>query len=181
MELEEEEVAEFEAAIRDILVLTGLQWILDDVDEAIRTGMWTERPVVMRHQRRRTPTGYEQIDFFELPDPLIKNQSNSTITTSVPYSRRQRVAFLLSAIQRAVVELPTIQEETVKALNEIGNASHEDLINEVQVETVRFLPEAETTSTSAPPLLSELQEHNAVEHRESVVRVLSALLEELNL
>jgi hypothetical protein len=114
--LEEQELAGTEAAIREILISAGLQWILDDVDEALGAGIWVDKPVVVRHQSRQTPTGEEKFDYYEPATPGVKGKLQN-ITTNIPDTRLQRVELLISALQRAVIELPAIQEDTLRNLN----------------------------------------------------------------
>jgi hypothetical protein len=174
--LDERELADLEAAIREIIASVGLQWILNDVDTAISEGVLQEKPVITRHQRRQTSAGYEKIDFFGPPEKE-ENRSHSTVSTNIPYNRRQRVELLLTALKRAVSELPAIQEETVKTLNQVEGSDQAHAAPSVQA--VRFLPEDDAVNPIQPPLLSDLHTPSSIEHRASVVRILSELAEEL--
>jgi hypothetical protein len=174
--LDEQELARTEAAIREILISAGLQWILDDVDEALGAGIWADKPVVVRHQSRKTPTGEEKVDFYEPATPGVKGKLQS-ITTNIPHTRLQRVELLISAVQRAVVELPAIQEDTLKNLNLQEDAEEQGHI--MPADMVSFLPEDGTASPSSPPQLSDVLGRDAAIRRDSTVRIIAALLEEI--
>jgi hypothetical protein len=174
--LNEQELAETEAAIREILISAGLQWILDDVDEALSAGIWTDKPVVVRHQSRQTPTGEEKFDFYEPAIPGVKGRQRN-ITTNIPHTRLQRVELLISALRRAIIELPAIQEDTLKNLNLQEDAGEQGHI--MPADTVSFLPEDGTSSPASPPQISDILTREATLRRDSTVRVITTLLEEI--
>lgn len=174
--MEEQELAGTEAAIREILISAGLQWILDDVDEALGAGIWADKPVVVRHQSRQTPTGEEKFDYYEPATPGVKGKLQN-ITTNIPDTRLQRVELLISALQRAVIELPAIQEDTLRNLNRQEDTEEQGHI--MPADAVSFLPEDGTASPSSPPRLSDILSPEAALRRDSMVRVIAALLEEI--
>lgn len=87
--------------------------------------------------------------FPEVIGPGSRERPQRTVASNEPFSPRQRVSLLLSALEQAVTELPGIQEETLKNLN--GTQHQQDLF----VESLRFLPE-EDAFTSGPPVLADL-------------------------
>jgi hypothetical protein len=173
VELEEPELIELETEMRAIMASAGLQWILDSVDAAISAGISSEKGIVIRHRQRWTRGGFEDVDIPEVIGPGSRERPQRTVVSNEPFTPRQRVNLLLSALEQAVTELPVIQVETRKNLN--GTEHQQDTF----VESIRFLPE-EDAFTSGPPILGDLLLSEAVEVRASISRVLSALAAEVN-
>jgi hypothetical protein len=115
--------------------------------------------------------GYEDEEVAEILEPGGRERPQRLIATNEPFSRRQRVALLLSALDKLVSELPTIQGETLKDLN---RAQEEVEI----VESISFVPEEDSTIGSPP--LADLDDTNAIRIRSETARVLSALGEEVS-
>lgn len=171
--MEESELVELETEMRAIMASAGLQWILDGVDVAISAGISSEKGIVIRHRQRWTRGGFEDVDIPEVIEPGSRERPQRTVVNNEPFTPRQRVNLLLSALEQVVTELPVIQVETLKNLN--GTQHQEDTF----VESIRFLPE-EDAFTSGPPVLGDLLLPEAVEIRASISRVLSALTAEVN-
>jgi hypothetical protein len=176
--LNDEELISIEAEIRNFLVSAGLQWIVDDFDEAVNAGDWGSKSVVVRHQTRSTPTGEEKFDFYEPATPLTRGRQQNVSAYS-PYTPRQRLELLLSALRRATVELPAIQEDTLKNLNQLNEEDSQSREHNSPIDEVRFLPTASTSPSAAPPLLSDLRNPKTAQYRNSLADALSALMEEL--
>lgn len=180
MKLNEKELAELEAALREILVSSGLQWILDDIDEALSSG----QPVLMRRQSRRASGGEVQLELIGPHEPPIPPDKElpaalrGTISTNIPFTRRQRVEITLSAVQRAATELPAVQEETLKIINTLNEDSRAS-VNEPQVESITFLSGDDAVGSEELPALSDLMDPSAAARRASLVRALSDLTEEI--
>jgi hypothetical protein len=171
--MDEHELAEVEAELRRILVSADLEWILTSVYDAIRVGIPSEKGIVIRRARGwRRDEGHEEVAIVLRPGSRERPQR--TVVTNEPFTAQQRVDLFLSSIRQAMVELPALQEDMLELLS--GTAGHES----EGVSGVHFLPEVDT-DTSVPPQLPELQDPEAVQRRESALRVLDALLVEVRI
>jgi hypothetical protein len=170
--MEEQQLIAIEEELRAILVSVGLQWILESVDDAIASGFSIEKGITIRQRRRRTRSGYEDEEFAEIVEPGSRERPQRIVATDEPLNRHQRVSFLLSALRRAIGELPVVQEETFKNLHGTDEP-------DATVRSIRFLPD-ENSSLSGPPELGDLQEPHTIELRAGALRLLEALDQEVN-
>jgi hypothetical protein len=170
--MEEQQLIAIEEELRAILVSVGLQWILESVDDAIASGLSIEKGIAIRQRRRWTRSGYENEEVAEIVEPGSRERPQRIVATDEPFNRQQRVSFLLSALRRAIGELPVLQEETFKSLHETDEP-------DATVRSIRFLPD-ENSALSGPPALSDLQEPRAIELRAGALRLLEVLAQEVN-
>jgi hypothetical protein len=91
-----EELARIEDSLRGILGSAGLSWIADQVDGAVRE----EHPVAPHMEE--TSAGYVAWEAVDGTSPT-STMSFSHYTTE-PYSAAERVALLVRAIRRAVID-----------------------------------------------------------------------------
>src|SRR5438067_541327 len=121
--MDELELSEIEIGLRSILVSANIQWILDSVDEALRAGISSEKGIII-HQARgwMRDAGHEQRAI--VVEPGSRQRPQRMVVTNEPFSIRQRVELIVTSIRRAVVELPTLQEEIFKVLN--GTSRHQN-------------------------------------------------------
>ena len=169
--MDENELADLEGRLRDILVLADLQWILTSIDAAIHAGISSEKGIVIREARGwRRDLGEEEV--ARVLPPGSRERPQRTMVTNEPFTSQQRVELLISSIKQATVELPSTQEETLKLLNSTAGYENES------VNSVQFKAEVDT-DTSGPPQLAEVLEPEASRARARAVSLLDAFLVEV--
>lgn len=172
--MDNEEFIRVEEEIRSIIAEADLQWILTSVDEAISAGISSEKGIIVQQRRRRTSMGSEEFEFARLVEPGGREHPKRVVSTNEPFSPQQRVELFISALGRAITELPSIQEETLKHLAETPNQ------DSVPVHSLRFMPEEDAVASAGPPEMENLQNAAARQRRIATQRVLDALEAEVN-
>lgn len=170
--MEEQQLIAIEAELRAILESAELRWILESVDDVIASGLSIEKGITIRQRRRWTRSGYEDEEVAEIVEPGSRERPQRIVATDEPFNRQQRVSFLLSALRRAISELPVLQEETFKNLHESDEL-------DPTVQSIRFLPD-ENSASSGPPMLNDLEEPYAIQLRTDALRLLEVLAQEVN-
>jgi hypothetical protein len=166
--MDEHELIEVEAELHRILTSANLEWILASVDDAARVGVSSEKGIIVRQARGwRREEGHEEIAI--VLGPGSRERPQRTMVTNEPFTDQQRVDLLISSIRQALVELPALQEGTLKLLNEPAGEA---------IGRVHFEPEVDT-DTSVPPELSKLYEPVTSQLRVRALSVLDALLAEV--
>jgi len=127
-----------EIRLRALLEETDLEWVLDEVDEAIAEGVPEEGILRRRPQKGRRPREQDlwadaaedytilhsrQIDSGELE---ASRKSGTLVITTRPMTVRERVLLLLDAVRRVVIELPAIESETLDLLKAESGRGVED-------------------------------------------------------
>lgn len=142
--MDEAELLQVDNQLRGLLEGTELEWVLDEVDEAIAEGV-PEEGILRRRSTKGRPAREQdlwaaaaedytiltslQIDSGELE---ASRKSGTLVITTRPMTVQERVMLLLDAIRRVVVELPAVEAETLDRLqSDSGRA----------VEAVVFEPE----------------------------------------
>ncbi|MCC3314882.1 hypothetical protein [Nocardia africana] len=136
-----------ETEIRSVISDSSLAWLLDDVDDAIAAGIPQEK--VLRRRRGAVQQSEDaDVALYQVFDPeaisskeyeTSRKQGTLVITTR-PMTDAERVEVLLEALRRVLVELPDIELETLRILQEVPR--NEEGARRV-AETVTFRPEDE--------------------------------------
>lgn len=154
----EHELQAVEDAIRELLTNSPLQWLLDEVDEAISAGVPEER---LLRRRTRGATGSHGLDRgadtvreAEVPYETVSlnslatgqreswRKTGSLVITTRPMTTKERVQLFYSALRRALLEVPEIEQAALKALLTPPESGDEG--RRRPVTTVRFVPDEET-------------------------------------
>jgi hypothetical protein len=155
--MDELELRRIDRELRGLLEGTDLEWVLDEVDEAIANGVAEERILQRRRgkgrQARRGPEGWEgpegrgDLRVAALQDYTVaraeggeleaSRRGGTLVITTRPMILRERVLLLLDAVRRVFIELPEIEAET---LTELRSVPPEEGLHAI-AETVVFEPE----------------------------------------
>lgn len=162
--MHDSELRRVDRELRGLLAGTDLQWVLDEVDEAIADGVSEER--ILHHRRGKGRRGGERreedlrvaasedytVARAEGGELEASRRGGALVITTRPMTLRERVLLLLEAVRRVVIELPEIEEETLMVLRR--TPADEEL--RAPVETVAFEPEEEQRRRSdRPTMLTE--------------------------
>ncbi|WP_411145473.1 hypothetical protein [Streptomyces sp. x-80] len=132
------EMREVEDLLRDLIRSAGLDWLIDELDEAIATGVAEEK---LLQRRRGTPTEeYEALAVADMGTDTFHRslkRGASVVVTTRPMTARERTELHLDALRRLFLELPEIEAETLKIVNA------EDDLHRAPVRSVRFAPDEE--------------------------------------
>ncbi|MFF1786475.1 hypothetical protein ACFVX9_08420 [Kitasatospora sp. NPDC058243] len=169
------ELRRVERELREALSGTDLQWVLDDVDDAIAAGVPEEKILRRRPHRRgedRQPTSpaaeaarYQVLDRRELgPAEFEASRKRGTLViTTRPMTEEERVLLLLDALKRLFVELPEIEGETLKVLQSVPDS---DTGSRSVIQGVVFEPDESTRPRRSQSTI--VANRVAAERRESV-------------
>jgi hypothetical protein len=177
--MEPQELAMLEVQIRSILAAADLQWIAENVDDAISAGVSSEKGITIRKGRGLTLFGEEPDIVAEIVEPGSRQRPQRIVATNEPVTQEGRIGFFITALRRAVAELPGIQEESVKTLagtsDELAGRS-DQLAGSASL--IQFRPD-EDAATQEPPRLVDLNDDNARQLRLEALRVLEELAAEV--
>lgn len=139
--MDENELIELEQGIRAALADSGLDWVLADIEEGIKA---RGRVEVVVPRGRKTE---EQDSLFDgnaldyaVPPRGYKGQ---TMVGNVPVSRADRVALMIEALGRLIVEMPAIHED---AVNLLADSKDRDSV----AYDMAFLPDEDDSAQPVP-------------------------------
>jgi hypothetical protein len=153
--LNEDELLRIEQELRNVILGSHLEWILDEIDAAVAAGV-PEEKVLQRRSRRRGAGTSPQHGRLDVPyitvqmnvaerDREALEKNGALVITTRPMTTRERVELMNTALQRVLVELPMIEEETLKILH---NPSEEERGSRTPVTRIRFVPDEEINRRS---------------------------------
>jgi hypothetical protein len=145
---------ELESAIgklREFAVAQGMQWVLDEVDEAIALGVPETR--TLRQTSRRGVTTYEDVTNPDIPELSGGEQGRrgrrgEEFVRSRPMTPVEQVELLLQAIGKVLTNLDEIANGTMEALDP---ASLQDYLGETGKTDSLGLPVTPIASMSFVP------------------------------
>ncbi|MFI9270202.1 hypothetical protein ACIGXM_05745 [Kitasatospora sp. NPDC052896] len=121
--MNEFELRQTEQALREVLSGSALEWVLNEVDAAIAEGVAEEKVLRRRNrsgQQRRAAEGslYEALErsLVSAEEYEASRKRGSLVITTRAMTVLERVELLLQALRRVLVEVPLIEEETLKSL-----------------------------------------------------------------
>jgi hypothetical protein len=163
------ELAALEQGIRALLTEVGLDWVRVNIEEGIAAGVHKE-VVIGRSQHQDQPSLlFDDETGFQYADPP-PGKGGARMIGNLRLSPADRMGLITQALYRLIVELPEIQEETVKRL-----ASTEE--HDTVAEDLRFLPE-EDDGPQPPPSLQAVTAPAAQDARLNAGAFLARLREE---
>ena len=134
------ELREMEDLLRDAIRSAGLNWLLDELDTAIATGVAEEK--LLQRRRGASTEEYEALAVAEMGTDTFHRslkRGATVVVTTRPMSAQERTELHLDALRRLVLELPQIEAESLKTMGS------EDDQHRAPVRSVRFVPDEELT------------------------------------
>jgi hypothetical protein len=131
---------EAEDLLRGLIRSAGLDWLLDELDEAIATGVAEEK--LLQRRRGTSTEEYEALAVADVGTDTFHRslkRGASVVVTTRPMTARERTELHLDALRRLFLELPEIEAETLKIV------TAEDDPHRAPVHSVRFVPDEELT------------------------------------
>lgn len=139
--MNETELAELERGIRAALGDFSLDWVLADIEEAIKAQGQVDVEVPRnRRAEDQLPILVEDEQRYAKPTSRYKGQ---IMVGNVPVAPADRVALMIEALRRLIVELPAIHEDAVSRL-----ASSED--RDSVAYDMTFLPDEDDSAPRVP-------------------------------
>lgn len=134
------EMREVEDVLRDLIRSVGLDWLIDELDEAISTGVAEER--LLQRRRGASTEEYEALAVADVgTDSFHRSlkRGASVVVTTRPMNARERTELHLDALRRLFLELPEIERATLKIMGAEGDS------HRAPVRSIRFVPDEELT------------------------------------
>ncbi|MFE3198486.1 hypothetical protein [Embleya sp. NPDC059237] len=152
--MNETELRRAEQELRDAVTGSQLAWVLDEVDAAIADGVPEEKVLRRRSQASAAvavggleaeAARYETVSRLAIGDTEYETfrKRGSLVITTRPMSPQERLQLLHSALQRVLIEVPSIEAEALKTLREVP-ATDADSDRRDAVTSVRFIPDGDT-------------------------------------
>jgi hypothetical protein len=153
----EQELQDAIGKLRAFAIEQGMQWVLDQVDEAIALGVPEERR--LRQTNRRGQTTYEDVTPpipIELEDPWEdrKARHSEEFIHSRPMTAREQAELLVDALRKVLIELDDIASGSLEALDPTSFPGYVDGSDELKsrafpvprVGTISFAPDEGSTA-----------------------------------
>jgi hypothetical protein len=134
------EMREVEDLLRNLIRSAELDWLLDELDEAIATGVAEEK--LLQRRRGASTEEYEALAVADVGTDIFHRslkRGASVVVTTRPMNARERTELHLDALRRLFLELPEIEAETLKIVSAEGDP------HRAPVRSVRFVPDEELT------------------------------------
>ena len=145
------EMREVEDLLRDLIRSAGLDWLLDELDEAIATGVAEEK--LLQRRRGTSTEEYEALAVADMRTDTFHRsvkRGASVVVTTRPMNARERTELHLDALRRLFLELPEIEAETLKIVN-AGDDPHAHRCTACGSSPTRSSPGAATSPMQSPP------------------------------
>lgn len=179
-----EELQDAIRKLREFAVTQGMQWVLDEVDEAIALGV-PETRTLRQTTNRQGVTTYEDVTPADaLPFPALgrghRTGRSSDFIRSRPMTPLEQAQLLVQAFNRVLANLDVVAIGSLKALNPETLSDHADGDSETgfpipHVGSISFLPdEGSTASAVSIDVILSSQRH------EQVARLLNEIQAELD-
>lgn len=156
----DQELADTIRKLREFAVAQGMQWVLNEVDEAIALGVPETR--TLRQTNRAGRTTYEDVTEPAIPElatgPVRRRRNRRAEETgrgrqdfvrSRPMTLREQAGLLIHAVRRVLTDLDAIADGTIDALD-LGSLSDEqDAFVDYpapRVGAIRFAPDEGSTA-----------------------------------
>ncbi|WP_405165915.1 hypothetical protein OG203_13000 [Nocardia sp. NBC_01499] len=169
--MDDGELEAFEGGVRIILLELGLDWVRQSIDEGIAAGVNKAVTVPRGSKWREDPTWQmEELPFsHELEQPPGKGQ---LMVGNTRLGGEQRVALIIQALKRLIVEVPEIHQDMAKRLMAVDDSG-------AQVDSISFLPDQDD-SASPPPSLDQILAPAAQEARAAAAAFLNRMSQEVS-
>lgn len=178
--MREDELSRLEEQLRQELITSGFEWLMDAVDESVAAGVPQEKLLRRRRQVRRQESPFDGADYEEPEYTAVSEytqrqyragqRSGSVVISTRPMDARERVEQLLDALHRMFVELPDVEESTLAILGE-GDERRSP------VRSIAFVaPDGERRGAGRETVLSR---ERAMSSRRNIAEVIGAVKEAL--
>ncbi len=132
--MDQQEAAEVERRLREILRENGLEWVLEQVDEAIRGGKFGQREATTLKEY------YEEAELYLSLDGRFATKGRAKLTAIEDYSARERIRLLIDATEQAAVVSTYMASEASQRLGELRNGNGPARIKFVADDDAEELP-----------------------------------------
>jgi hypothetical protein len=166
--MDNDELGSFEQGVRALLTELGLDWVRVNIEQGIADGVHKEVTVGRSQHRDQAASLFDDEEGFQYAEPL-PGKGGQRMIGNLRLGPADRVGLIIQALSRLVVELPAIQEETIKRL-----ASTEE--HDSVAEDLRFLPDGDD-GTQPPPSLRSVTAPAAQDARLNAEAFLARLRE----
>jgi hypothetical protein len=150
-----EELQDAIRKLREFAVTQGMQWVLDEVDEAIALGV-PETRTLRQTTNRQGVTTYEDVTAPDaLPFPGLgrgpRTGRSADFIRSRPMTPREQAQLLVQAFNRVLADLDVVAVGSLKALNPETLSDHVDEDSArgfpiPQVDSISFVPDEGSTA-----------------------------------
>lgn len=134
--MDRQEAAEVEGSLREMLLQNNLNWVLEQVDEAIRGGKLEQKEATTLKEYSREEAAFD----FGSEQPFA-TKGKAKLTAIEEYSAIDRVQLLIEATNQAVAESTIMASEAMQRLR----YAH----NEDEPSNIKFIAEDGTEERSA--------------------------------
>jgi len=151
--MNDEELTATNAKLRAFAASHGMQWILDEVDEAVSLGIPEVRTLRQSSQQGRII--YEDITGVDLTDipPGRRPKRSEEFVSRRPMTELEQVVLLVEALRRVLVDSEKIASESIDTLNQpvdrFASGSYDQehpAIDLPPVDGIAFAPDEGSTS-----------------------------------
>jgi len=151
--MNDEELGATNEKLRAFAASHGMQWILDEVDEAVSLGIPEVRTLRQASQQGRII--YEDITGIDLTDipPNRRPKRSEEFVSRRPMTELEQAELLVQALRRVLVDAEKIASESIDTLNQpvdrIASESYDqehDIIDLPPVDGIAFAPDEGSTS-----------------------------------
>jgi hypothetical protein len=113
-----EELAETMQKLRDFTSTNGMQWVLDEVDDAVSLGVPETR--TLRQVTRQGQTLYEDVTDFNSTGarPSRRHRRSEEFVSRRPLTDIEQIELLVQALRRVLIDLDDIATGSIDALND---------------------------------------------------------------
>lgn len=148
--MDQQEAAEVERRLREMLMENNLDWVVEQVDEAIRGGKLGQKEATMLKEY------YDEEGTFDFGlDRQFVNKGKTKLTAIEEYPVREKVQLLIDATEQAAVVSTFMANEAIQGLS--------NLHNEGEPSRIKFVAEDGTEESSAD--LTQISERSqAADH-----------------
>jgi hypothetical protein len=150
-----EELEDAIRKLREFAVTQGMQWVLDEVDEAIALGV-PETRTLRQTTNRQGVTTYEDVTAPDsLPFPGLgrgrRTGHSADFIRSRPMTQQEQARLLVQALNRVLAGLDAVAVGSLKALNPETLSDHVDGDSETgfpipRVGSISFVPDEGSTA-----------------------------------
>lgn len=185
--MNEAELRRVEQDLRDVVIGSPLEWVLEEVDDAVDAGVPEEKVLRRRSQRGSNSeetafvleaVRYETLSRAEVGDRefSLSDKKGTVVVTTRPMTAEERLRLFYDALRRVLVDLPEIEENT---LDTLGSVPEEEQGERVQVISVRFADSGEGARGGEREI--QLSRRAVLGERQRLAYLLAGAIEEIRL
>ena len=152
--MDPEELADTLQKLRDFASVNGMQWILDEVDEAISLGIAETRMLKQSTQGGRTT--YRRDPEISGPRGGRRSKRSEEFISRRPMTTLEQAELLLQALRRVLVDLDDIAVGSIGALNDRDLHRQPDAEPGIAVPFINGMSFAPDEGSNAPAINTDL-------------------------